>query len=149
MYFLIGPKTKFEFDGIFKYFNANYYNPFYEKKILELCLNYNYKGLTKKINKYIILKLLEKKENMIINFNLDIDTPQREYIYNFFKNNNNFIEKSLLVSKNIVSKTKMEKEVLKYFSNFKKKINTKSDKDLNSYSLWKFFVTELFLKINN
>ena len=43
----------------------------------------------------------------------------------------------------------MENEVLKYSINFKKKINTKSDKDLNSYSLWKFLVTELFLKINN
>ena len=59
---------------------------------------------------------------MIIDFNLDVDTPQREFIYKFFKNNKNFIDKSLLISKRIVSKTKIENEVLKYSINFKKKL---------------------------
>lgn len=147
-FFLMGPKTKYEFDQLGNFFSANMYHPFFEKKMLELCLNFEYKHINDSFNKYIIVKLLEKKELKIIDFNYEVDTPQREFIYKFFKNNNIFLDKSKLINHKIVDKSKIKKIISDYEINFNKLINTKNDNLLNSYSLWKFFVSELFFSLN-
>ena len=144
-----GPKVITEFLNIFKYFKIDYFVPFVEKEFQELILSLNKKDLHDGKNKKTFINnanfILDPDQKNIKG--LKIISPQRELIYQYNRKINRIIDTSILVKKKIVDKKKISKLFNKYLVDYKKyKKNKKKFAKFNSYEIWKFLSSELFLR---
>ena len=143
-----GPKVMAEFINLFEYFKIDYFIPFSKKNFIEIILSMQkldlHNGVDKKtfVSKYTLLNCLKKKPK-----GLKIITPQREIIFFYRSKILKLIENSLLVKFRIVDKQKIKRDLIKYELDFKRlKKNKDSFKKLNSYNIWKFLSSELFVR---
>ena len=144
-----GPKVITEFQNIFTHFKVGSFTPFVEKKFQELILSLKTKDLHDG----------KHKKTFIYNANLIIDpfqkpisglkviSPQREILYENRKKILKIINTSILVEQKIIDKKKILETFNNYLADFVKyKKSQKKFEKFNSYSLWKFLSSEIFLR---
>lgn len=144
-----GPKVITEFKNIFKYFQTDFFAPFTEKKFINLILSLKKKNLHDGKNKKTFIHdsniIIDPNQKMIVG--LKIISPQREFLYENRKKILQIINTSILTKKGIVDKKKILSQFKSYLNNFKRfKKNKKMFQLFNSYSIWKFLSSEIFLR---
>lgn len=144
-----GPKVITEFTNIFKYFKVSFFAPFIEKKfcnlILSLKKDHLHNGSHKKSFIFNANNMMYKNEKKIPG--LKIITPQREILYNKKKEILQIIKTSYLCKIGMVDKKIILREFENYLKDYDKyKKNTKKFRQFNSYSIWKFLSSEIFLR---
>ena len=148
-FYFRSPKTSAEFINIFEHFKLEFFAPFIDKTVITKILSLKKKDLhdgknpkTAVIQMNKILNTKQKDYQGIL-----VQTPQRELVYKNYKSIIQLIENSLLVKYGIVNKKIILRNFNNYINKYNNCINNENKfKKVNSYEIWKFISSELFLR---
>jgi len=148
-FYFRSPKTAAEFINIFEHFKLEFFAPFIDKTVITKILSLKKKDLhdgknpkTAVIKMNKILNTKQKNYQGIL-----MQTPQRELVYKNYKSIIQLIENSLLVKYGIVNKKIILRNFNNYINKYNNCINNENKfKKVNSYEIWKFISSELFLR---
>lgn len=146
-FYLKGPKVKNEVKNLSKYFKVKTFSPFCEtrfhEKILGLPNNLLFNGKSKSFVNEMLRSIegREPKQGLMMN------SPQREYLFEKYKNNViKTIKNSNLQKLNVVESKKILASYIKLQKKYYRDKYKKSFKNFSSYEIWKFISTEFFLR---
>ena len=155
-FYIDAPRVDYEVSSYCKFFNFKALTPLRDQKLLELFIrlpsNEQHDGNPKTVIRNLI-KRIEDSDDYVDGPNLKMTSPQRECLRNSFKDGGfselvkYYIENSRLSEMNIVDKDKINLAYKKYVNDYDEAFNNNSFRELSSYNIWKFFITEFWLDI--
>ncbi|MDB3976413.1 asparagine synthase-related protein [Gammaproteobacteria bacterium] len=150
-FWIDAPRVDFENSSYSRHLGVDALTPFRDENLVNIFFN-----LPKEIqhdgrSKTVTRLLIEQLDGREYEDGLKMTSPQREYLRLPYKDGGfselveYFIEHSSLVELGIVDKAKFQNAYDSYVLAFDEAKRDGSFKELSSYNIWKFFITELWL----
>ena len=146
-FFSDAPKVNWENSSYVNHYNLDMYHPYIDSNLLNTILNLPNELLYDGTSKSAIRRLLELLEGVKVIDGIKMTSPQREIIATTYKGRVfDLIETSILVNIGLVNKDLIKQEFISYINNFEELQKENKFKKVNSYSIWRFVSTELWLR---
>jgi hypothetical protein len=146
-FFSDAPKVNWENSSYVNHYDLDMYHPYINSDLLNTILNLPNELLYDGTSKSAIRGLLELLEGVKVMDGIKMTSPQREILATTYKERvYDLIETSILVNIGLVKKDLIKQEFDSYINNFEELQKENKFKEVNSYSIWRFVSTELWLR---
>ena len=145
------PRVDFENSSYSRHLSVEAFTPFRDASLVNIFFNLpkdvQHDGRSKTVTRLLISQL----DGREYEDGLKMTSPQREYLRLPYKDGGfselveYFLEHSSLVELGLVDKAKIQNAYDSYVLAFDEAKRDGSFKELSSYNIWKFFITELWL----